>query len=114
MTDCIFCKIVSKEIPSEIIYEDDKLIAFKDIDPQAPVHIIVIPKKHIKSLNELDQNDSTLIGHIFLTIKELVKQLGIKEKGYRVVNNCGELGGQTVPHIHFHVLGDRKFSWPPG
>jgi len=114
MTDCIFCKIVNKDIPSEIIYEDDKVLAFKDVSPQAPVHILVVPKKHIESLNHLDGEDFDLIGHIFKIIKTIAEDLGVKEDGYRVVNNCGEFGGQTVPHIHFHLLGARKFSWPPG
>lgn len=114
MTDCIFCKIINKEIPSEIIYEDNKVIAFKDVSPQAPVHILVVPKKHIESLNHLDGEDFNLIGDIFKTIKALAENLGVKEDGYRVVANCGEFGGQTVPHIHFHLLGARKFSWPPG
>ncbi|NLW21965.1 MAG: histidine triad nucleotide-binding protein [Tissierellia bacterium] len=114
MEDCIFCKIVNKEIPSEIIYEDDKVMAFKDVNPQSPVHVLVIPKEHIESSNDIDDNNSQLIGHIFVTIKELAKELGIDEDGYRIVNNCGSFGGQTVYHIHFHLLGGRKFSWPPG
>ncbi|NLY78074.1 MAG: histidine triad nucleotide-binding protein [Tissierellia bacterium] len=114
MTDCIFCKIANKEIPSDIVYEDDKIIAFKDVSPQSPVHILVIPKKHIGSLNDLDEEDTSLIGDIFKIIKKLAKDMGVDEEGYRVVNNCGELGGQTVHHIHFHLMGGRKFSWPPG
>lgn len=114
MNDCIFCKIANKEIPSEIVYENDKLIAFKDVSPQAPVHILIVPKKHIQSINDIDESDINLIGEIYLTIKSLVKDLGIDKEGYRVINNCGEYGGQSVPHLHFHVLGGRKFSWPPG
>lgn len=114
MSDCIFCKIANKEIPSEIIYENDKLIAFKDVNPQAPTHILIIPKEHIVSLNQIEEKDFGLLGEIFLTIKNLAKKLEIDEEGYRVVNNCGEYGGQTVPHLHFHLLGSRKFSWPPG
>lgn len=114
MSDCIFCKIASKEIPSEILYEDDKVIAFKDVNPQSPIHILVIPKEHIESANHVDDGNSNLIGHIFLIIKDLAKKLGIDKEGYRIVNNCGEFGGQTVSHIHFHILGGRKFSWPPG
>ncbi|MCF6466521.1 histidine triad nucleotide-binding protein [Clostridium sp. Cult2] len=114
MSDCIFCKIINKEIPSEIIYEDDKVIAFKDVNPQSPIHFLVIPKEHIESSNYIDDENSSLIGHIFLTIKDLAKKQGIDQDGYRIVNNCGAFGGQTVSHIHFHVLGGRKFSWPPG
>ena len=114
MSDCIFCKIINKEIPSEIIYEDDKVIAFKDVNPQSPIHILVIPKEHIESSNDIDDENSSLIGYIFLTINKLAKQLGIDKDGYRIVNNCGVFGGQTVSHIHFHVLGGRKFLWPPG
>ncbi|QQY80466.1 histidine triad (HIT) family protein [Keratinibaculum paraultunense] len=114
VTDCVFCSIIDKEIPSEIIYEDDKVIAFKDANPQAPIHFLVIPREHIESLNSIDEENLELIGHIFYVIKKLVKQMGFHEEGYRIVNNCGEFGGQTVSHIHFHVLGGRKFSWPPG
>ncbi len=114
MKDCIFCKIANKEIPSNIVYEDDKVIAFKDLNPQAPIHILVIPKEHIESLNQIDERNANLISDVMLVIRKLAKDLEIEEKGYRVVNNCGEYGGQTVFHIHFHLLGGRKFSWPPG
>lgn len=114
MKDCIFCKIANKEIPSEIVYEDDRIVAFKDIEPQAPIHILIIPKEHIQSVNELNKNNISLIDDIFCTIKKLVKDFNIEKNGYRIVNNCGEYGGQTVNHIHFHLLGGRKFSWPPG
>ncbi len=114
VTDCIFCKIVDREISSDIIYEDDKIIAFKDANPQAPVHFLVVPKEHIESTNHISEKDIELIGHIFLIIKKLTKQLGLHEEGYRIVNNCGELGGQTVSHIHFHVLAGRQLLWPPG
>lgn len=112
--DCLFCKIASGRIPSDIIYEDDKIVAFHDIDPQSPVHFLVIPKKHIASVNELTDDDRDLIGYIFLKIKDIVKQLGLDERGYRVVNNCGEDGQQSVPHIHFHVMAGRKMHWPAG
>lgn len=114
MEDCIFCKIVKGEIPCEKVYEDDKVLSFKDINPGAPNHVLIIPKKHIGSLNEVTEEDSTLIAHIFLVAKEIVKKLGIDDTGYRIVSNCGEDGGQTVPHIHFHVLGGRSLQWPPG
>ncbi len=112
--DCIFCKIVKKEIPAEIIYEDDKVIAFKDINPAAPIHILFIPKEHIDSVNFLDEVHIDLIGELFLKIKEVAKKLNIADKGYRIVNNCGELGGQTVNHLHLHLLGERQMQWPPG
>lgn len=114
MEDCIFCKIVKGEIPSEKVYEDELIFAFKDISPEAPTHVLIIPKKHIKSLNDLTDNDANIIAHIYITLKELAKQLGIKENGYRIVSNCGEHGGQTVDHIHFHLLGGRTLQWPPG
>lgn len=114
MEDCIFCKIGKGQISSDIIYEDDKVVAFNDVNPQAPIHFLVIPKEHIESANNINNNNSHLISHIYIVIARLAKELEIAEDGYRIVNNCGEFGGQTVPHIHFHVLADRKFSWPPG
>ncbi|MCF0149046.1 MAG: histidine triad nucleotide-binding protein [Clostridium sp.] len=111
---CIFCKIVNGEIPSKKIYEDEKVLAFHDISPEAPVHFLVIPKEHIQSVNELTEKNSEVISHIFLVINKLVRELNISETGYRVVNNCGKDGGQTVDHIHFHVLGQRDLKWPPG
>ena len=114
MMDCIFCKIVAGEIPSKKIYEDDKVLAFHDISPEAPVHFLVIPKEHIASLNEVNEENAEVFAHIFKTINKLVKEQGIAEDGYRVVTNCGEQGGQTVGHIHFHVLGGRNLNWPPG
>lgn len=112
--DCIFCKIINGEIPSKKIYEDEKVIAFHDISPEAPVHFLVIPKEHIKSANELNNENSNIIAHIFIVINKLVRELNISETGYRIVNNCGKNGGQTVNHIHFHVLGQRDLKWPPG
>jgi len=111
---CIFCKIVAGEIPSKKLYEDDKVLAFYDISPEAPVHFLVIPKEHIKSANEINEKNASIISHIFLVINKLVKELNIDETGYRIVNNCGKDGGQTVDHIHFHVLGQRDLKWPPG
>ena len=113
MTDCLFCKIVDKEIPSDIIYEDEKVLAFNDINPQAPVHFLVIPKKHIKSTDEIEEADKSLMGHMIYIAAKLAKDNGL-EDGYRIVNNCGPHGGQTVDHIHFHVLGKRNMQWPPG
>ncbi len=111
--DCLFCSIVEKVIPSNIIYEDDLVLSFTDINPQAPVHFLVIPKKHVKSLEEVKEDDLVLISHIFSLIPKLAKQQGV-EGGYRVINNCGRNGGQTVDHLHFHVLGNREMLWPPG
>ena len=111
--DCIFCKIANGQIPSEIIYEDEKVIAFKDLEPQAPVHFLVIPKEHICSADELNRENSQIVGHIFSVIPKIAKDLAL-ENGYRIVNNCGSDGGQTVMHLHFHVLGGRLLAWPPG
>ena len=114
MEDCIFCKIIKGQIPGDIIYEDDKIIAFNDVNPQAPVHFLVIPREHIGSANDIGKDNSHIINHIFTIIAKLARERNIDKDGYRIVNNCGEYGGQTVPHLHFHVLGNRKFSWPPG
>ena len=114
MGDCIFCKIIAGEIPSKKIYEDDKGLAFYDISPAAPVHFLVIPKEHISSANELTEENSEIVSHIFMTINKIVKEIGIADSGYRIVNNCGADGGQTVNHIHFHILGARELKWPPG
>lgn len=111
---CIFCKIVKKEIPSRIVYEDNTVLAFEDIAPQAPVHILVIPKKHYSNLLEINEDDKELIGHIFMVIKEIAKQKGVDERGFRVVVNCNSHGGQTVYHLHFHILAGRQMHWPPG
>ncbi len=114
MSDCLFCKIASGEIPSTKVYEDEKVYAFLDIDPQAPKHIIVITKEHISSANEISDDNASVIGHIFAVIARLAKEQGFDKEGYRIVNNCGENGGQTVGHIHFHVLAGRLLGWPPG
>ncbi len=110
MEDCIFCKIIRKEIPSEIVYEDDEIMAFKDIHPAAPIHILVIPKKHIQSLAQLEEKDELLIGKIYTVINKVAEAQGVKEKGFRVIVNCGEDGGQEVPHLHFHLLAGTKFG----
>lgn len=114
MAECIFCKIGSKEIPAKIVYEDDRILAFHDIEPQAPTHVIVIPKEHIASIAAVSDKHKELLGHIHLSIKEIAEKLGLNESGYRIVNNCGDMGGQTVSHIHFHILGGRQMQWPPG
>ena len=112
--DCIFCKIIKNQIPCEIIYEDDKVLGFKDINPQAPVHVVIIPKEHVDDLNSLSEKGAEVVGHIFIVAKKIAKELGIAESGYRVVTNCGEAAGQSVQHIHFHLLGGRMLQWPPG
>ena len=113
MDDCLFCKIAAGEIPSSKLFEDDTLLAFYDIDPQAPVHFLVIPKKHIQSAAALTEEDGALLGHVFAVIARLCKELGC-DNGYRVVSNVGEDGGQSVKHLHFHVLAKRSLAWPPG
>ena len=112
--DCIFCKIAKKEIPSEIVYESDEIVAFKDIKPVAPHHILIIPKKHIPTLDDLPDEDAPLIAKMFLVARDLARSLGISEKGYRTVFNCREEGGQEVFHLHLHLIGGRKMNWPPG
>ncbi len=114
MSDCIFCKIVSGDIPSTKIFEDEQVIAFRDINPQAPTHVLVVPKQHIPGVNELAEADEALVGHVYGVIAKLVRELGIDESGYRVVVNSGADGQQSVPHLHFHVLGGRLLAWPPG
>lgn len=112
--DCLFCKIINGEIPSAKVYEDEKVYAFRDIEPQAPVHILIIPKEHIASANELTERNASVAGHIFAVAAKIAKDEGIADGGYRIVNNCGQDGGQTVGHLHFHMLGGRSLAWPPG
>ncbi|MCP4077333.1 MAG: histidine triad nucleotide-binding protein [Gammaproteobacteria bacterium] len=114
MSDTIFTKIINREIPAEILYEDDEILAFSDVSPQAPVHFLVIPKLPIETINDIQPNQAELIGKMVLTAQKLVKEQGVAEGGYRLVMNCNEDGGQTVFHIHMHVLGGRALSWPPG
>jgi len=114
MSDCIFCKIIKGEIPSKKIYEDDEMYAFHDITPMAPVHFLLIPKKHIKSLMHLEAQDAALAGRLLSKAGELAKELGCAEKGARFVINAGSDGGQTVDHLHIHILGGRALGWPPG
>ncbi len=102
---CVFCKIVKKEIPAKVVYEDDRVMAFHDINPQAPVHILVIPKEHIPTLNDLTEEHKELIGHIFTVIRQIAQEMGIAESGYRVLVNCNRDGGQEIYHLHFHLLG---------
>ena len=110
----IFTKIINKEIPADILFEDDDVLAFRDINPQAPIHFLVIPKKEIRTLNDIEENDKNLIGKLFIIAKQLAKSEGISEEGYRTIFNCNEHGAQTVYHIHLHVLGGRQMTWPPG
>lgn len=112
--NCIFCEIAQGKRPAPIVHQTEKVIAFKDIRPQAPIHILVIPKEHIPTLNDLAPGHQDLIGEIFLVAKELAQQLGIAEQGYRTVFNCNRDAGQDVYHIHLHLLGGRQFYWPPG
>ena len=113
MSDCLFCKIAGGEIPSDKVYEDDELFAFRDISPQAPVHVLVVPKKHIASLDEAEEGDAELLGRILMLARRLAAEQGVAG-GYRVVNNCGASAGQSVFHVHFHLLGGRTMGWPPG
>lgn len=112
--DCLFCKISNKEIDSDILYEDDDVMAFSDIAPKAPVHKLIIPKRHIATINDLSIDDESLVGKMILTAKRLAKQLSIDENGYRLVYNVGQGGGQVIYHIHLHLLGGRNLEWPPG
>jgi len=108
--DCIFCKIVAGEIPSNILYQDDRVIAFRDINPLAPVHILIIPKEHIPSLTDLSEGQASLIGQMVMVANQLATQEGVSEKGYRLVINCGPEGGQLIPHLHMHLLGGKKLA----
>ena len=114
MKNCLFCKIVNSEIPAEIVYENKRILAFNDTNPQAPVHILLIPKIHIATLNDLQQHDQKLLGELIYNASIVAKSLNIAEEGYRTGFNCNSAGGQTVYHIHLHLLGGREFSWPPG
>lgn len=110
MNDCLFCKIVNKEIPSTIVYEDEEILAFKDINPIAPVHILMIPKKHLDSIKEIEKEDEILIGKMHSVINEIAKEQGISETGYRILTNSGKDSGQEVKHLHFHLIGGRKLK----
>ncbi len=114
MSDCLFCKIESGDIPSDTIFKNDNVIAFRDVAPQAPTHILIIPRKHISTTNDLTTEDQALVGEIMIVAKDIAKQEGLSESGYRLVFNCNQDGGQAVYHIHLHLLGGRKLGWPPG
>jgi len=112
--DCIFCKILEKKIPAKIIYEDDLVIAFEDVNPQSPVHALIIPRKHISTNLDITEKDNALIGHMFQAANKIAKDKGIAERGFRLVMNCNPESGQTVFHVHLHILGGRHMHWPPG
>ncbi len=112
--DCLFCKIINGEIPSQKVYEDEYVYAFNDISPTAPVHVLIIPKKHISTINDIEETDIELIGKIFIAAKKIAKQLNIAEDGYRIISNCNKNAGQTVFHIHFHLIAGRELEWPAG
>ncbi len=114
MTDCLFCKIRDGDIPGDIVFEDDDVLAFNDVNPQAPLHILIIPKKHISTINDLDEDDEQLMGKLFSVAKKLAHEKGVSDEGYRLVTNCNAGAGQTVFHIHMHLLAGRAMSWPPG
>lgn len=113
MSDSIFTKIIKREIPADIVYEDEDIIAFYDIAPKAPVHVLVVPKKHIATLNEASEDDALLLGKIIIAAVKIAKKMNISEQGYRIVTNCNEYGGQSVYHIHFHLIGGKRLSWNP-
>ena len=114
MSDCIFCKIIEGEIPSQVVYEDDDVFAFRDLNAQAPLHVLIIPKKHIATINDLKTEDAGTVGKLYLAAKKIAADEGYADDGYRVVMNCGEAAGQTVFHIHLHLLAGRTLTWPPG
>jgi len=114
MTDCIFCKIVTGEIPAAVVYDDDQVLAFRDIQPEAPVHIIIIPKRHIATLNDLTSTDAELIGRMHLAARQVALDLGVADSGYRTLINCNRDAGQYVFHVHMHLLAGRNLGWPPG
>ena len=113
-TDCIFCRIVNKEIPATIVYEDDQIVAFGDINPKAPVHVLIIPRKHIPGVTEMKGDDREVVAHIFASAKKIASSLKVQESGFRLVVNSGPDAGQAVNHLHVHLFGGRQLSWPPG
>ncbi|MBE8953034.1 MAG: histidine triad nucleotide-binding protein [Quinella sp. 1Q7] len=115
MADCIFCKIAAGEIPAQVVYQDDAVIAFRDLSPKAPVHVLIVPRKHIQSVAHFTAEDSELAAHIFVdVVPKLAAELGVADGGFRLVMNTGKNGGQSVNHLHVHLLGGRKMTWPPG
>jgi len=114
MTDCLFCKMVAGEIQPDVVYEDEHVLAFRDVNPQAPVHVLVVPREHIATLNDLTDDHAELVGRLYLAAKRVAEKAGIAERGYRTVINCNAEAGQSVYHVHLHVLGGRHMHWPPG
>lgn len=114
MTDCLFCKIRDGEIPADIVYQDDHVLAFNDVNPQALVHVLIIPKKHIPTVNDVAAEDEIIMGKLFSAAKTIARQVGVSDDGYRLVTNCNEIAGQVVFHIHMHMLAGRNMGWPPG
>ncbi len=114
MTECVFCRIVAGQIPATIIYRDDKVVAFRDTNPQAPVHVLVIPTAHVPSLNGLSEDHDEMVGYLIRTAAQIAKQEGVAESGYRLIANTGPDAGQSVDHVHCHLLGGRRLGWPPG
>lgn len=114
MSDCIFCRIAAGEIPAELVYEDDLVVGFRDLNPQAPTHVLIIPRKHIATLNELQPEDEVIIGRLYTAAAQVAAREGLAERGYRTLINCNADGGQTVFHLHLHLLGGRQMNWPPG
>jgi histidine triad (HIT) family protein len=114
MSDCLFCRIVAGEIPSTRVAEDEHVVAIRDISPRAPTHVLLLPREHIRSAAELTEGDAALLGRLFASAAEIARNEGVAEGGYRIVTNIGSWGGQTVDHLHFHLMGGRAFSWPPG
>jgi histidine triad (HIT) family protein len=114
MLDCTFCKIVSREMPSQIVYEDEEIVAFHDINPQAPVHVLIVPRKHIESVLDVTEEDRGVLGAMLVRAKDIARQLGVDEKGFRLVINTGKYAGQAIYHIHLHLIGGRRMTWPPG
>ena len=114
MSDDLFLKIISRDIPADIVYENEDVLAFRDLNPQAPLHVLIIPKTHIRTINDIQNQDAELFGKLFLAARDIAHEHGVAEDGYRVVMNCNAKAGQTVFHVHLHMLGGRQFSWPPG
>jgi len=112
--ECLFCRIAAGGIPADVVYEDDEVVAFRDIDPKAPTHVLVVPREHVASVDDLDEEHAELVGRLFLAARDVARQEGIVEDGYRVVTNTGRGAGQSVFHLHLHVLGGRSLGWPPG
>jgi histidine triad (HIT) family protein len=114
MTNCIFCRIASGDIPTNVVYQDDQVVAFRDLNPQAPTHVLVVPRRHVATLNDLGETDAELVGRMYLAARQIAADEGVAERGYRTVFNCNAEAGQSVFHLHLHVLGGRPMGWPPG